>query len=238
MIGVVAPGEDVSSLLDQHSISTLGSGFVRLKDGRVISSVVGPLFVQAERCWVGESRKRSIPREGDVVIGTIIDSLGDHYVVDIDAPRPGLLDILAFDGASRRNCPNLETGALVFARVIKSEVDFEPRLSCEATGTGKKKDWTTGETQFGELKAGCVFKVRRATCRRLSENNAPLLMALAKHVPFEVCIGFNGRVWIDAEDPQHIALVGAAIRASEGRSLNKADSDVLVAALASTLSKS
>jgi exosome complex component RRP40 len=124
----------------------------------------------------------------------------------------------------------------VFARVIKSEVDFEPRLSCEATGTGKKKDWTTGETQFGELKGGCMFKVRRATSRRLSENHSPLLMALGKRTPFEVCIGFNGRIWVDAEDPEHIALLGAAFRASEGRTLNKEDCEILVSALVSSLS--
>jgi len=232
---IVAPGTDVSQVIDENNVSVVGGGLTRIKDGRVLATFAGPLFVDEQRCWVGETHKRNTPMEGDVVIGTIVEAGGETYSVDIGAPRLASLDALAFDGASKRNSPNLQPGALIFARVTKSAVDMEPQITCEATGSGKKKDWTTGESQFGELKGGCVFTVRRSSCRRLSETNNPVLTSIGKHVPFEVCIGFNGKVWVNAENPQHVVLIGAILKASEKKNLDKAGADTLVRQLLSAL---
>lgn len=236
MKSVVVPGTNVSDIIGEIGVNQLGGGLTRIKDGRVIATVAGPLFVDEQRCWIGETKKRNTPMEGDVIIGTIVDNAGENYTVDISGPRLAVLDALAFDGASKRNSPNLQSGALIFARVIRSGIDMEPQITCEATGTGKKKDWTTGESQFGELKGGCVFPLRRSSCRRLSEMNNPVLSSIGKNIPFEVCIGFNGRVWVNAEDPKHVVLIGAVLRASEGKDLNKANADAVVKQLLSALS--
>ena len=37
---------------------------------------------------------------------------GDNYLVDIQGPGNALLNVLAFENATRRNRPNLEIGAL------------------------------------------------------------------------------------------------------------------------------
>ena len=166
--------------------------------------------------------------KGDFVIGIILESIGDGYLVDVGGSRPATLDALAFDGASRRNCPNLSVGAVVFARVTRSEIDSEPVITCEALETDKKKDWTNGESQFGELKGGLVFTVSPAMCRRLSQTGCPLLQALGKVIPFEACIGLNGRVWIAAEDPRDVVLIRGAILGAQGQNLNLTDSTSLV----------
>ena len=234
---IVVPGADLTEIIQNNSVTVIGGGLSRLKDGRVITTLAGPLLVDVEeqRCWVGETTKRHIPLEGDVIIGVIVDDLGESYSVDVKGPRLATLDALAFDGASRRNSPSLNPGSLVFARVIRSAMDAEPQITCEAPGSGKKKDWTTGESQFGELKGGCVFQISRATCRRLSESNAPLLQAIGKYIPFEVCIGFNGQIWVNAEKPEHVVLVGAVLKASEGKDLSKPDAESLVKTLVSSL---
>jgi exosome complex RNA-binding protein Rrp4 len=41
------------------------------------------------------------------------------------------LGVLAFDGASKRNRPNIRIGSLVYARISKTNKDIEPELTCE-----------------------------------------------------------------------------------------------------------
>ncbi len=43
--------------------------------------------------------------------------MGEFYRVNILGASSALLPLLAFDGASKRNKPNLRTGALVFCRM-------------------------------------------------------------------------------------------------------------------------
>ena len=103
-----------------------------------------------------------IPRVEDTVVGIVTERLGEAYRVDIrstcvdhgggavvvlpaDAhscvclPTHGrsraMLPLLAFQGATKRNRPNLTVGALVYARVVGADRDMEPELSCQgATG--------------------------------------------------------------------------------------------------------
>lgn len=69
-------GDYSSLILSAHQqVNVIGSGLIRLKDGRVIAVSAGPLFVAEERCWVGDlKRKRWRAMLGDVVIGTIVEN--------------------------------------------------------------------------------------------------------------------------------------------------------------------
>ncbi len=83
---------------------------------------------------------------------------------------PANLSALAFDGATKRNKPNLNVGALVFARVESIDPDVDPELTCKASESGasggQKKDWVTGQGMYGELKHGTVVQVPLMYCRR------------------------------------------------------------------------
>lgn len=57
-----------------------------------------------------------IPGAQDPVVGVVIARSGENYRVDIGAAHPATLDALAFEGASKRNRPNLKVP--VFARDI------------------------------------------------------------------------------------------------------------------------
>ncbi len=80
-------------------------------------------------------------------------------------PLNTLSDMLAFDGATKRNRPALKVGSLVYARVSVANKFMDPELSC-TMDHGPKKDWMTGESVYGELKSGFVFKANLALCRR------------------------------------------------------------------------
>ena len=98
-----------------------------------------------------------MPRVGDSVLGVITDKTSTTYTVDINSAHSASLDVCAFDGATKRNKPNLSVGAIVYARVAVANKEMDPELSC-MIAHGPKKDWMTGESIYGELKGGFLFK--------------------------------------------------------------------------------
>ena len=56
-----------------------------------------------------------------------------------------------------------------------------------------------------------------------------MLEALARHIQYEVAVGLNGRVWVNADSPTIIILVANAISNSEF--LTPAQTETLVAKL-------
>jgi exosome complex component RRP40 len=71
-----------------------------------------------------------IPAVEDNVVGVVRDKQGEQYRVDIGASHTALLPFLAFEGATKRNRPNLQVGTLVYARVVMANKDMEPEISC------------------------------------------------------------------------------------------------------------
>lgn len=100
-----------------------------------------------------------------MVIGTALERAGEYYRVDIGAHQPAILHYLAFDGASKRNRPDIKPGSLIYARVSLANKDLEPEITCLSPG-GKRKDWVTGEGLFGELKEGYVIECSLGMCRK------------------------------------------------------------------------
>lgn len=89
----------------------------------------------------------------------------------------------------------------------------EPELSCTAAEVGlAPKDWTSGESTFGPLAGGRVLTVPLPYARSLltpcdasavvaagPQSAVPasyLLVLLGARVPFDVCVGVNGMVWV------------------------------------------
>lgn len=58
-----------------------------------------------------------MPEKNHFVIGVIKNKIGDNFLVDINAPLDAILPGLDFDGATKRNKPNLNAGDLIYTRV-------------------------------------------------------------------------------------------------------------------------
>jgi hypothetical protein len=107
--------------------------------------------------------------------------------VDIGAPFTAQLPQLSFEGATKRNRPNLQAGDVVYARVVSANRDQEPVLSC-VDGTGRAAG-------FGPLKDGYTAGVSTAHARQLlAKPPAPVLLALGQALQYELAIGLNGKV--------------------------------------------
>lgn len=129
-------------------------------------------------------------------------------MVDIGGPFIALLPQLSFEGATRRNRPNLKTGDVVCARVMAAPRDMEPQLSCV--------DQLGRAAGYGHLKEGIIISVSTAMARSMLASPPPaVLAALGASLQFEMAVGLNGRVWVCGSSTNATILVANAITSSE-----------------------
>jgi exosome complex component RRP40 len=213
-IGVL-PGDDVTAVAARVSRRlALGDGLVQQGEA-VIAVRAGVLrYRPPNRYWVEHNQRKYIPAVEDFAVGTVTARSADFYTVDVGGPTAALLPTLAFDGATKRNRPNLQVGDLLYARVVDAPKDMEPELSCCAVH-GAKKDWMTGDATYGELREGHVFTCSVALARQLLRADSPVLRCLAGCTPFELAIGHNGRVWVNSGSPPHTIFIANALANSE-----------------------
>jgi len=130
MASVVLPGEYIPA---QHVNLKLGPGLLQLSATRVSSSQQPVVATRAgilnhstnkSKWWVeGNSRRVSrttpsrhayqasfkyVPAPQESVIGVVTGRSGEGWRVDIGSAHPASLDGLAFEGATKRNKPNLK----------------------------------------------------------------------------------------------------------------------------------
>jgi len=219
---VTFPGEIVPA---QHANLKLGPGLLQSVSGpsgstTILSTRAGELKHSANRSkwWIESNARRYIPAAQESVLGQIISRAGEGYRVDIGAAHPASLDGLAFEGATKRNRPNLKVNSLVYARVSLAHKDMEPELECFDAQTRKAEG-------FGELKGGFVVKCSLGMSRLLLDPNHFLLPLLGSRFPLECAVGTNGRVWVDTKSTQNTIVVGRCIEAADpdGGCLGEAD---------------
>ena len=104
------------------------------------------------------------PEINDIVIGTIIDKTFDYYSVDVKGTDFFILNALEFEGATRKNKPDLEIGQLIYARVLCINEYERSELSC--ISPYHKKSWSTGEAFFQPLVDGFLIDVSKLRCNR------------------------------------------------------------------------
>ncbi|KAF9820707.1 hypothetical protein IEO21_01150 [Rhodonia placenta] len=205
----VLPGEHISA---QHVNLKLGPGLLQLSSNQgesaVVSTRAGELKHSANRSrwWVEGNSRRYIPAAQESVVGVVIARSGENWRVDIGAAHMASLDGLAFEGATKRNRPNLKVGSLLYARVSLAHKDMEPELECFDAQTRKAEG-------FGELKGGFLVHCSLKMCRLLLDPNHFLLPILGARFPLETATGLNGRMWINTKDPRHIIAATRCIEA-------------------------
>ncbi|KAG6686570.1 hypothetical protein I3842_11G026900 [Carya illinoinensis] len=209
---LVVPGDVV---LDLNSMTNqtikLGGGLRQDCDAIAVTKAGKLRCTKPNKYWVESSQKRYEPHPGDSVLGIVVDSKADNFLVDIKGPALAYLPVLAFEGGTRRNIPKFEVGTLIYVRVVKANPGMNPELSC-TDASGKA-------AEFGQLKDGYMFESSTGLSRTLlSSPTCPVLDALGKKLSFEIAVGLNGRVWVNATSPSTVIVVANAIMNSESLS--------------------
>jgi exosome complex component RRP40 len=142
----VLPGDNLTkNVTGLRNDIKLGNGLHQVGES-VVSSMAGALRYRAPTTyWVEGDKRLYIPRAGDQIVGIIEEKLGEFYKVNIFSSSTALLNKLAFEGATKRNKPELKKGDLLYLRVSVADKDLDTEVTC-ITSSGSKKEWSTGET--------------------------------------------------------------------------------------------
>ena len=204
------PGEDIS--MDSKAGLVVGPGLRREEGERILVTRPGLLRTknvnEKEVCWVDCHSKRYVATRGENVIGVVLAKVGDIFRVDIGTAEPASLSYLAFEGATKRNRPNVSVGDIVYAKLLVASSYTESELVC-VDSYGKKAG-------MGVLTGGgFMFSVSLNLVRKLLSPDCCLLNKLGETAPFEVAVGMNGRIWMRARSVKETMVLAQALQAAE-----------------------
>ncbi|KAG7324427.1 hypothetical protein KOW79_012443 [Hemibagrus wyckioides] len=213
---VVLPGDvfqfDVSSVEEDSNIKSekivCGPGLRRNGDEILVYKSGILRHKQPSMYWIDSQQKRYVPVKGESVIGIVTAKSGDIFKVDVGGSEQASLSYLAFEGATKRNRPNVQVGDLVYAQFIIANKDMEPELVCiDSCGRAN------GMGVFGA--GGFLFKVSLGLVRRLLAPQSEMVKDLEKIFPFEMVVGLNGRVWVKAKSVQQTLIIANLLESCE-----------------------
>ncbi|KAI0557526.1 Exosome complex RNA-binding protein 1/RRP40/RRP4 [Gracilaria domingensis] len=213
---LILPGEKLATILNipeaSQAVIRVGGG-VTQKSSDLLASKAGHIRYEPNRnkLWVANNQKRYVPALEDPVIGIIQDRFGEEYRLDINGSDTATLSMLAFEGATKKNRPNLTIGALVYCRVIRASKNMETEVSCIEPGS--TKSWSGGETLYGELQSGTIVQVSLGMAKNLVRDETVLRML--GRVPFQSAVGVNGRIWVQAGKIEHTMLLSLALKKAD-----------------------
>eukprot|EP01041_Mallomonas_annulata_P006153 gene6153-12463_t len=232
-IGVL-PGDDVTEKISSFKTNIkIGQNLLQHRNTVICTSAGTLRYRPPVTYWIENSRKRYFPRTGDQVLGLIEDKGGDFYRVNIFSGSVALLNRLGFEGATKRNKPELKIGDVVYCRINSAHKDVDTELTC-TTAAAIKKEWSSGETVYGSLSEGVLVRVSLGLARRLLHPECAVLNTLGRKLSFEVVIGMNGAVWIKSGSVLHTVLIRNAILNAE--SLTVIEEEAMVGHLLSKFS--
>lgn len=223
---VVLPGEKVNVpavCTSGGRKTTIGAGLFECKNSDVVSHTPGILKhtknakTGHDTYWVDTNRSRYYPKVGDQVVGIIEEKGGDFFIINIFSGFHCILNRLAFEGATRRSKPEMKKGDLIYARVSAATDGtnvMDTELSCLSLN-GPKKEWTTGETIYGELPQGLLIRVSILKAKSMLKPDCAVLNALGSYYCFETAIGMNGAIWVRSANLVDLIVIRNSILNAE-----------------------
>jgi len=102
------------------SSSTSGSGSITSTRAGLLGSIFSSTKPDKQRHWLESTLKRYTPSPPEPILGIIVARHAEGYRVDIGSSQSASLDALAFEGATKRNKPNLKVYPLSLSRSLLS----------------------------------------------------------------------------------------------------------------------
>ncbi|CAJ1059317.1 exosome complex component RRP40 [Xyrichtys novacula] len=158
--------------------------------------------------WMDSQQRRYVPVKGETVIGIVTVKSGDVFKVDFGGSEQASLSYLAFEGATKRNRPNVQVGDLVFAQFLVANKDMEPELVC-VDSVGR----ANGMGVFGS--GGLLFTVSLGLVRRLLAPHSDVLQDLQQLFPCELVVGMNGRLWVKSSSLQRTLVIANLLQSCD-----------------------
>lgn len=183
---IVVPGEVLA-----EGEYRLGENVYR-NGNRILSTMVGLTRIDGDKLSVIALHGFYMPMNDDIVIG-IIDDVGlTHWMVDINAPYPGILRASetfgrGFDPTRHDLLDELKIGDVVIAKVFSFDRTQDPVLTLNENGLGKIKD-------------GVVVSLTPSKIPRLIGKKGSMLNIIQQKTGCQIIVGQNGRVLARCRD--------------------------------------
>ncbi|NXK72775.1 EXOS3 protein, partial [Amazona guildingii] len=158
--------------------------------------------------WVDSQQKRYVPIKGDHAIGIVTAKAGDVFKLDVGGSEQASLSYLAFEGATKRNRPNVQVGEHIYGQFVVANKDMEPEMVC-IDSSGR----SSGMGIIGQ--DGFLFKVSLGLIRKLLAPKSEIIQELSQLYPFEMVLGMNGRIWVKARTVQQTLIIVNILEACE-----------------------
>lgn len=218
---VVLPGDDLQQYLgpildcqndskneqtedtqNQHkSLFIFGPG-LRKHEDKIYASKAGVLKMRNNNLfWIDSHQKRYVASRGEYVIGIVHSKSSTNARVDINSSDLASLSLLAFEGSTKRNKPNINVGDLVYAKVLSASKHMDTELVC-VSSAGKKE----GMGVIGD-KGGRMVTLSIDTVRMLLNPDCNLLEKLGEMCKYEIALGMNGRAWVSSSEDSIVSKV-------------------------------
>ncbi|MHA2026676.1 MAG: exosome complex RNA-binding protein Rrp4 [Candidatus Thorarchaeota archaeon] len=217
---VVVPGQLLAEGRYRPSFGTYD------EDGKIFSSLVGLAELRGNTVKVVALDGVYIPKEGDLVIGTINIVAGNNWKVDIGGPYGASLHA---NNALRRPYSDdiseyMDIGDAISAEVIAFDRNSGPFLGMKGRG-------------LRVLTEGMILDVSPAKIPRIIGRRGSMINMINDHLKIETIVGQNGRIWIRAPNSEILRLAIRAFRTIETQAHTKKLTDRISSMLVEELEK-
>lgn len=222
---VFLPGDTIPAiLLPTSQKRKIGHGISQSSSQSDIykCTVAGPLEIDHRKrtATILTPTARYTPRVGDLVIAQVRGQSQEHFHLYLSRnSHQAILHQLNFEGATKKTRPKLESNDLVYAKVVFVQRNMEIEVSCVNPQTGKAEP-----DGLGPLGGGMVFDVSIGLAERLlRRRGVDFLEELGTRLQggFELCVGRNGKVWVDCGDNvRGTCAVGRCLAEVDGKELD------------------
>jgi exosome complex component RRP4 len=197
---VVVPGQLLADGRYRASFGTYD------EDGKIFSSLVGLAELRGNTVKVVALEGVYIPKEGDLVIGTINIVAGNNWKVNIGGPYGASLHA---NNALRRPYSEdiseyMDIGDVIAAEVIAFDRSSGPFLGMKGRG-------------LRVLQGGMILNVSPAKIPRIIGRRGSMINMIQDHLNIETMVGQNGRIWIRAPSTEILRLAIKAFKTIEAQ---------------------
>lgn len=139
------------------------------------------------------------PKENDIVIGIVTGKMSETYKIDIGTYANAFLNKKEIDG-NKNSKLEYEIGDLVLCKGFSINKNDTPQLTCL---NGKQKEVENYcDMAFGKLANGTIYPIDINKVPLLSKRSAIIKTIKEKlkgTVSVSLCVGDNGRMWINCD---------------------------------------
>jgi exosome complex component RRP4 len=198
---IVVPGQLLAEGRYRASVGTYMEG------ENVYSTIMGLAELRGNTVRVVPLQGVYIPREGDLVLGTITYVAGNNWKVDIGGPYQASIHA---NNALRRPYDDdiskyMDVGDVIAAEVSAFDRVTGPYLTMKGRGLRK-------------LEGGMVVRVSPAKIPRIIGRKGSMIKMIMDALKIKVMVGQNGRIWVDAPTIDVMRLARKAFRMIEDQS--------------------